>query len=194
MPTKQLAVLASLGLGLAAVVSFARIHVPAKWPHTAPTAPTAAVATTLEYAPGATVPVTRPASPGQRTYESTAYRFALEYPEELSVEEYAEADDAMSVVFRDPTTGKGFQVYVTPYSEPTITDARFALDQPSGVRENERKLLVDGVRAIAFDGKNAAMGDTAEVWIVHNGFLYEIATYRQFEAWLQPILETWQFI
>jgi hypothetical protein len=100
----------------------------------------------------------------------------------------------MSAIFKNATTGKAFQLYVTPYAKAEITDERFALDQPSGVRENARDFLVDAVRGTRFDGNNAAMGDTAEVWVINNGYLYEIATYKQFGAWLDTILQSWQFI
>ena len=37
------------------------------------------------------------------------------------------------------------------------------------------------------------MGGTYEVWVIDNDFLYEIVTHDVFAAWLDTILQTWQF-
>jgi hypothetical protein len=32
------------------------------------------------------------------------------------------------------------------------------------------------------------------VWFIKGGFLYEITTYKEFDAWLAQIMQSWQFI
>ncbi len=127
-------------------------------------------------------------------YRNTAFGFALDYPKELQVREYQEANSALSVVFEDPDDGRGLQVYVTPYGDTQITDERFKADQPSGVMQEPTDVLVSGARATMFFGRNEAMGDTREVWFIHNGFLYEVATYKALDAWFAEIMQTWKFL
>ena len=55
-------------------------------------------------------------------------------------------------------------------------------------------VTVDGVGARSFYSTNAAMGGTYEVWVINDGFLYEIVTHDLFAPWLDTILQTWQFI
>jgi hypothetical protein len=38
------------------------------------------------------------------------------------------------------------------------------------------------------------MGYTREVWLINNGFLYEVVTYKDLDAWLGTIMQTWEFI
>ena len=38
------------------------------------------------------------------------------------------------------------------------------------------------------------IGHTREVWFIHNGFLYEVTTYKEIDEWLGSIMQTWKFI
>ena len=111
----------------------------------------------------------------------------------LQAHTYNEEGGAFTAAFQDPTTNEGFEVYVTPYSGTQITQARFKLDEPSGVMDDPTKLIVDGVQATMFFGYNSAMGATCEVWFIRNGDLYEVATYKPLDSWLAQIMQTWQF-
>jgi hypothetical protein len=61
------------------------------------------------------------------------------------------------------------------------------------VRNDPVKATVAGVPALSFHGFDAAMGQMYEVWFIHGGFLYEVSTYKELEAWLNQILSTWRF-
>jgi hypothetical protein len=54
-------------------------------------------------------------------------------------------------------------------------------------------VTIDGVPATMFYGSNSVMGDTREIWFIHDGFLYEVTTYKQLDSWLAPIMQTWHF-
>ena len=140
-----------------------------------------------------TTPETTQISEGWRGHENTAFRFALHYPQELSVREYKEAGGAMSATFENPATGEGFQIYVTPYSETQITKERFLLDLSSGVMKEPTDILIGDVRGTMFFSKNSIMGETREVWFINNGFLYEVVTYKVLDSWLATIMQTWKF-
>jgi len=141
-----------------------------------------------------TIPETKQIAEGWRGYENAAFRFRLLYPEELSVREYTESGNAMSATFEDPQTGEGFQIYVTPYGETQITKEHFQLDIPSGVMKEPTDVIIGGVQGTMFFSKNSIMGDTREVWFINNGFLYEVVTYKQLDAWLGTVMQTWKFL
>jgi hypothetical protein len=127
-------------------------------------------------------------------YANKQFHFSVEYPSDLPLRTYDEVGGGFTAAFQDHSTHVGFEVYVTPYSGTQITDAQFQLDEPSGVIQDRTDTTVDGVQATTFFGHNDAIGDTREVWFIHGGFLYEVTTYKELDAWLQPILESWRFI
>lgn len=127
-------------------------------------------------------------------YANSAFKFSLHVPKEFSeAREYEESGGAMSATFQNPATGKGFQIYVTPYAEDYITPERLRLDVPSGVVEDQVEVIIDGVRATLFSSKNSIMGQTKELWFINEGFLYEIVIYKDLEEQFSEIMQTWQF-
>jgi hypothetical protein len=110
------------------------------------------------------------------------------------MQEYNETGGAFTVTFQDVGADQEFQVYVTPYSGTEITDAQFKLDLPSGVKKDPTDVTVDGARGIEFFSNAPRLNDTREAWFIHGGLLYEVTTYKELDAWLQPILHSWQFI
>lgn len=131
---------------------------------------------------------------GSREYRNDTYHVSLFYPQELSVAERAESGGAMTITFQNEKEVKGFQVFIVPYAEPQVSEARFRQDEPSGVRTNVRNATIDGATAAAFYSTNAALGDTAEIWFVHGGYLYEVTTLKPLDTWLSGIMQTWKFI
>ena len=101
---------------------------------------------------------------------------------------------AMTAAFQKDDGEPGFQIYVAPINGSTITEERFRMDAPSGVRKEERAARVGGAHGVAFHGFDARMGLTYEVWFIRDGLLYEISTYKQLEPWLNDIISTWRFL
>ena len=131
---------------------------------------------------------------GYVLYRNQPYHFSFYYPPNLQAHTFNEEGGAFTVALQEPTTNEGFEVYVTPYSGTQITEARFKLDEPSGVIRQQTDVMIDGVRATMFYGNNAIMGETREVWFIKGGLLYEVTTYKQLDSWLSQIMQTWQFI
>jgi hypothetical protein len=127
-------------------------------------------------------------------YSNPQFHYSLSYPRNLQVQEYQEAGGAFTVTFQDIVADQEFQVYVTPYSNSQITDAQFKLDEPSGVKIDPTDVTVDGASGIEFFSNAPRMNDTREVWFIHNGLLYEVTTYKELDAWLKPIMLSWQFM
>lgn len=135
----------------------------------------------------------RTAPAGWAVYMSEDYDFSLFYPEALHVTEYKEGDYARTIAFEDAESGLGFQIFIVPYYEEMITDERFRMDTPSGVRENIRDGVVGGTKATFFHSRHQLLGETSEAWFITEPYLYEVTTLRPLEEWLYAILKTWHF-
>jgi len=83
---------------------------------------------------------------------------------------------------------------VIPYGQRQVSNERFKIDEPSGVRKDATTTIIDGVQGTMFFGSNDVMGDTREVWFIHNGYLYEVTTYKPLGALLSQVMATWKFI
>lgn len=141
-----------------------------------------------------TVPATPALTDTTNLYQNPAFHFSLAFPNTLAAREYNEAGGAISITFQSASSSQEFEVYVTPYADAQITPERFKLDEPSGVRDDPTDILIDGARGTMFFSRNPMMGETREVWIIHGGFLYEVVTERENDAWLASIMQTWRFI
>lgn len=131
---------------------------------------------------------------GLREYRNTAYEFSLLYPQELKVEEYIEGGNAITITFQDATNKKVFQVFIVPYQEEQISDERFTRDIPSGVRTNLENITIDGATGAAFYSESTTLGETHEIWFIHDSFLFEVTTLKPLDTWLATIMQTWQFL
>jgi len=129
-----------------------------------------------------------------KEYKSNEYRFSLVYPEHMRVTEHQEPGRARTIVFQNPEEGLGFQIFIVPYGIDKVTPERFKIDVPSGVMKEPTNTTVDGVFATKFFSEDAALGETREVWFIHNNFLYEVTAPKQLDAWLTNILSTWKFL
>lgn len=131
---------------------------------------------------------------GFSEYRNTRFRFSLFYPEGMQVETFNEGGSAMTITFTDTEAGQGFQVFVVRYREPQVTEERFRKDVPSGVREDMREVVIDGATGASFFSESATLGATAEVWFVHNDYLYEITAPKALAEWLSDIMQSWRFL
>lgn len=130
---------------------------------------------------------------GMRLYQNAPYRFSLLYPEALEMHEKEEGAGASTMLFQDTNTGQGFQIFIVPYTETQVTPDRIAKDIPSGVVKDTRDITIDGATAASFYSQNVTLGETAEIWFVHGGFLYEVTTLAPLDDWLSQIMLTWRF-
>lgn len=131
---------------------------------------------------------------GWREYRNNTYHFSLFYPETLSVKEFDEGGGASAIVFQNLEEGKGFQIFIVPFSGNQITDERFRKDVPSGLKKELKDITVDSAMGASFYSVNTILGETAEVWFIKNGFLYEVTAPRALDQWLSEIMRYWRFI
>lgn len=131
--------------------------------------------------------------PGFKEYRNQLYHVSLLIPQGAIVSERKEAGTAMTAVFTDEE-GRSFQIFIVPYGEKQVTRERFMMDVPSGVMASSTITTLSGVKANVFYSKHAAIGDTYEIWTIHHGFLYEITTYKEYDSWLNQMVQTWSFL
>jgi hypothetical protein len=130
---------------------------------------------------------------GFKEFRDEFYKFQLFYPAEMAAHIHKEGGSASTITFTDPN-GAGFQLFIVPYGEPAISEARFKKDVPSGVIEQQTTTSIDGMQGVKFYSHNAVMGDTREVWFIGRGFLYEFTTYKELDALAETVLQSWQFL
>ena len=130
-------------------------------------------------------------------YENEEYAFSLEYPNTLTVYEFNEGQESITIVFENRGKEEGFQIFVTPYGEDTISNERIAKDIPSGVMENPIEILLGkekNIRALHFSSYAPIIGTSTEVWFLGNDYLYEVTTYSAYDTEIGKILSTLDFI
>ena len=147
----------------------------------------------------ATAPATEESAPhpeGYVEYRNEKYGFSLYHAPETKIQEYDEGGGAATVVLQNENEQelRGLQIFIVPYTEATISEARFKRDVPSGVRTNVESTTLGGVEAVTFTSVDLSLGATREVWVIHDGRLYEITTLESARDWLTSILETWRFL
>src|SRR3989338_10565321 len=130
---------------------------------------------------------------GAREYKSDTYDFSLFYPEAMTVKEFKESSGASTITLENIKGAQGFQIFITPYSEAQVSEERFAKDLPSGVRLDLKTIVVDGATGAAFYSRDALLGETREIWFIHNNYLFELTTLKPLENLLSEIVGTWEF-
>ncbi|MBI3627358.1 MAG: hypothetical protein HY220_01225 [Candidatus Sungbacteria bacterium] len=138
--------------------------------------------------------VHRQAPAGYTEYYNTRYRFSLFYPDDLQANEHDEGGGASTITFQNPDTAHGFQIFIAPYAKAQVSEERFKQDEPSGVRKGLQNVAIDGATGASFYSKDPALGETAELWFVHGGYLFEVTTLKPLGSWLGGIMQSWKFL
>lgn len=125
-------------------------------------------------------------------YYNERFGFSLLLPDGARASERMEGRGTVTITIEGTTDQRGFQIFITPYSEPVITKERFLADSPLGVYLEEEKTLVAGIPALSFKGQDQRLGDTKEVWFIHEGNLYEVTSLYADSAYLSEILTSWR--
>ncbi len=124
-------------------------------------------------------------------YTNIKYSFSLFHSPQSKITEYDQGQGAMIITVENEQNAKGMQIFIVPYWEKTISEARFKADIPSGVRTDIEKTYVDGVEAVTFHSFDESLGPTREVWFIRGGYLYEVTTFQGIADWFVPKMQTW---
>ena len=142
----------------------------------------------------AKVPPLENSPAGFKEYRNTDYGFSVNYPAQIPPQEFHDREHALTVLFQGAAGEPGFQIYAAPVNGTNITPERINRDAPSGVKLEPRDTVIDGVSGITFFGFDANVGQTREIWFIHNHFLYEVTTYKELDSELSEIMKAWRFI
>lgn len=149
---------------------------------------------TQESEKGSRATVAKAIPEGWMPFESVELGFSLWHPQELGTN-IVRNGPARTVVLEDAAGNAGIQIFVVPYPDTVITENRFKMDVPSGVIRNMQQTVVAGVNAVTFESTDQSLGNTFEVWMIFEGYLYEITTYSDLRQWVtESLLPTWRFI
>lgn len=132
-------------------------------------------------------------------YFHKKYNFTFEYPSTFKTSNFIEGDGEQIQFQSDK--GDWFQIYVTSWDEGNIiTPERIKKDLPNIIIKEPQQVILGpkqkegiGPRALIFFSKDGSIGDTREIWFVHNGSLYQISTHKSFDIEIGKILSTLVF-
>jgi hypothetical protein len=133
------------------------------------------------------------------TYTHPELGFSFRYPVGFTVTEIPEDEGSEVVLVEDAALPHhSFQVFYMPYDEAgPITPERIRQDLPDKVMADVHTVRLAGVEGLAFtsddDGHNEGLGRLFEVWTVHDGRLYQLATYPDAAEMFAQVLRTWTF-
>ena len=100
-----------------------------------------------------------------------------------------------TVIFNSTDPKRGFQVFIAPFD----SKSPFSLEDIKGSNteleiSDSKNLTVGGEKSISFLSKIKGTNfSTLEIWLIHEGKIYQISTYPEFEAELLDILPSWKW-
>ncbi len=131
------------------------------------------------------------------TYSHPTLNFTFDYPSSFSASSFTTEDGMENIVVQEITTGKGFQVSISPIDEdiPALTVERIRKDLPNLLIESPQDVILgDAGKGVAFISNDSAFdGRSREVWFVLNRNLYQIRTYIKYDEVLKAVLSSWKF-
>ena len=102
-----------------------------------------------------------------------------------------------NIVVQEISTGKGFQISISPIDEdiPALTVERIRQDLPNLLIESPQDVILgDAGKGVAFISNDSTFdGRSREVWFVFNRNLYQIRTYMKYDEVLRAVLSSWKF-
>ena len=127
-------------------------------------------------------------------YRNEKYHFSLFHSDKQTVKEYDEGGGASTITFENIDGGRGFQIFIVPYGGDKVSKERFQRDVTSGVMKNPQNVSVAGAFGTMFESQDLSLGDTREIWFIHDGYLYEVTTLKVLDDVIEGVMQTWAFI
>lgn len=135
-------------------------------------------------------------------YTNQKYGFSFEYPEEMNITEFEEAEGDMVLAQISkkepmPNDNAWFQIFISPFDEEgPMTAERIGRDLPEMMVEEPQNVITgkDNISALIFFSQEPGMNKTREVWFVHNKYLYQVSTYAELDEMIGKVTGSWSFI
>jgi hypothetical protein len=103
-------------------------------------------------------------------------------------------DTGETVLVQDDKGAQGFQVVITPFSDPGSSITKARVEKEAGLTvANDAPLTVASVaQGLKFDD-NSSSPPLRDAWFAYNGYLYQAQVWKSDAALLDTILSSWQF-
>lgn len=123
-----------------------------------------------------------------KKYSHPNLSFSFVYPTEMKLREARE--EYGEVVIIESVKGElGLQIVVSSFDEEIVlTTERIKADLPNLSMSNEQSFVLADREGATFVSENMR-----EIWVVKDGYLYQISGYAGGEALMSKILATWQW-
>ena len=158
---------------------------------------------------------------GFKTFTHPGYGFSFDYPDSWNASSFSEGDGETVLIQKSQIPNppeaeqarngasksqtnpnsqnsndqNGLQIYISEFDEPEtgLTRERILQDIPDLKIANEQAVKLSGLDGLRFDSVNQSGQATKEIWLVHNGFLYQISAVVGSEEVLNKMIESWKF-
>ena len=124
--------------------------------------------------------------------------FMFHFPDDLkftnSVED-VDGETQETVIFNSADPKREFQIFIAPFD----SKSPFSIEDIKGSNteleiSDLKNLIVGGEKVLSFLSKiKGSNFSTLEIWLTHEGKIYQISTYPEFEGELLDILPSWRW-
>jgi len=130
-------------------------------------------------------------------YTNGTFHFSFNYPKVFKITEKNDAGGQTIIVTNPSNSSHGFQVAITPFSDPvnTLTKETIETDIPDLFITDVLKISIDSVaKGLMFESDNPDFDSSSrEVWFIYKGNLYQMSTYLKNDILVRKVMETWEF-
>ena len=128
-------------------------------------------------------------------YTDSQYKFSFEYPKNFTATKFQEGEEGDTILVQEKESKKSFQIFISPFDEPgPLTKERILQDLPDLIINNpEQRVLKNGAVALIFFSEEESLGETREIWFIHNNHLYQVTTTKDLDSLVADIISTWRF-
>lgn len=142
---------------------------------------------------------TEEATPTTALYLHSDTSFEFTFPSDLKFSNLVGGEDQATtetVLFSSLEKNKGFQIFIAPYSSTApLTIESIAANNKTMQIFDPGQVTINGEPGVIFlAGEKGSTATTREVWFTHQGKIYQISTYPDFEKTVLMILPTWKWL
>jgi len=103
-------------------------------------------------------------------------------------------DPGETFIFKGEDEKENFQIYVSIFDDDLpLSVGRIQNELPNMDFRDSQMISIDGAVAVVFSSSVGTL-ETREIWFTHDGKLYQISTYPEFDQKMVEILERWKWI
>ena len=130
-----------------------------------------------------------------KSYTNDTYRFSLMMPADFAATIVLASDDVGETVVLQNSAAEGVQIIVAPWDEDAQALTAERITQDTGLTAtNVQPIAIPGGVGLSFNSNNDAFdAASSDIWLVHDGNVYQLTTYTRLEPLLHAMFATWRF-